>query len=325
MDKFTGGRRRPTWQSTSSMVPFLVIAILFVAVVCFVVSPWSGGVLLGDGTTSGRLMVWVKTVSNFVFTGLMVGAFTGFLLHQLFLAPAGRHGALKWTALLVGIGAVAAAPLAVVRGMEADRLGYAMRLDKAVAEARTASRRSEQDLYRRIDLLLARDPFDPVRLAGPDGLTTADETIAGHRSLIAEARKDYAAGQIQARAALAGAIVGQMDREAVLERFDEAAVKRRALAETMWGGHDRLIALREQELRALRRDRGAWRAAPGGVTVTSQALLNEIRTIDTEFRKAAGDVHKAETGLRVLDAETDAGIDRVLEAAVRPPPGLLRP
>lgn len=316
MDKFTGGRRTPTWQSSARFWPFALLAFLVVFLVCLAISPFAGGIILGDGTTGGRAIVWFKMLSNALVPAVVIGSLAGFALHHFFLEPAGRHGALNWTALLILTGAVAGVPFNVIRGYSADRMGYALRLDASVTEARTASRRSERDFYRRLGLLMRNNPFDPARLAAEGGLEDARNAIAVHRQLIASARADYAPGQVQARAALARAVVGEMDREAVLERFDIAAAQRKVLVERIWSAHARIADLRAEELRALESNRSAWRKVPGGVTITSGSLFNRVTGLERQVMDAGRDANAAEVELYRLDSQTDAGIDRVLAAAV---------
>lgn len=203
-----------------------------------------------------------------------------------------------------------------MRGITADRLGYALRLETSVTEARTASRRSEQDFYRRLHLLMRTNPFDPARLAAESGLEDAGGVIATHRRLIADARRDYGPGQVEARAALARAIVGEMDRDAVLDRFDGAATARRDLVEQIWAAHDRIADLRAEELAALSGNRGAWRKTPGGVTITSESLFRRVTGLERSIGEAVAEANVAEQALYDLDSQTDAGIDRVLAAAV---------
>ncbi|GAA0636240.1 hypothetical protein [Brevundimonas lenta] len=314
MDKFTG-RRRATWQSKLPPWPFVIVAFVLAGVGCWLAGPLFSGIVFGDGTNGGRAMVWMKTASNIVLPAVLVGVAVGALLNAIYLAPAGRHGALMWTALLVGLGVIVGAPASVARGFVADKVGYEMRLQTSAAEARAESRRSEADLNHRLGLLLHNNPFEPSRLAAEDGLEDARKAIAGHRDLIAAARRDYGPGQVKARAALAGAIVGEMDREAVLDRFDEAAGPRKALMERIWAAHDRIIALREDELAALSANRSGWRKAPGGAEITSRPLLVRIRRIEAGLDQVFDEVRTAEIELAQLDYETDAGIDRVLKAA----------
>jgi hypothetical protein len=315
MDRFTG-RRRATWQSKAPLWPFTISAFVVVFLLCLAASIFAVGVLLGDGTAGGRAIVWFKMLSNVLVPAIVIGLAAGFLLHQLFLAPAGRGGALMWTGLFILTGAFAGLPANIVRGYTADRLGYAMKLDASVEEARTASRRSEREFYRRLGILMHSNPFDPARLAAEDGLEGAGRVIVVHRDLVAEARRNYAPGQVEARAALARAIVDEMDREAVLERFDGAAPARKALVERIWAAHDRIADLRADELQALSSNRGAWRKAPGGVTITSESLFSRVTGLERRIREARGDASAAEAELYRLDSETDAGIDRVLAAAV---------
>lgn len=315
MDRFSG-RRRSAWQATAAFWPFALMAFVAVFIICLGISPIAGGLILGDGTAGGRAIVWFKMLSNILVPAIVVGLLAGWVLHQVFLAPAGRHGAMTWAALLVLTGAIAGAPFNVMRGITADRLGYAMRLDASVAEARTASRRSEKDFYRRLHLLMRTNPFDPARLARENGLEDAEGVIATHRRLIADARRDYGPGQVEARAALAGAIVDEMDRDAVLDRFDGAATARRELVERIWAAHESIADLRAEELTALSGDRGAWRKTPGGVTITSERLFRRVTGLERRIGEAVAEANVAERALYDLDSQTDAGIDRVLAAAV---------
>jgi len=315
MDKFSG-RRRETWQSKAPLWPFVFGSFVLVFLLCLAASPFAGGIILGDGTTGGRAIVWFKMLSNVMVPAIVIGLFVGFLLHQFFLAPAGRHGALTWAALMVLAGAVAGAPVNVVRGFTADRLGYALKLDASLEEARTASRRSERDFYRRLGMLMRNNPFDPARLAGEGGLDDARDAIIIHRQLIVEARRNYGPGQVEARAALVRSIVDVQDREAVLDRFDGAAPGRRALVERIWTAHDRIADLRAEELEALSANRGAWRRTPGGATITSESLFRRVRALESAIREARDAADAAEVELYQLDSQTDAGIDRVLAAAV---------
>lgn len=316
MDKFTGRRRAPTWQSTATLWPFALLAFLAVFLICLAISPFAGGVILGDGTAGGRAMVWFKMLSNVLLPAVVIGSLAGFMLHHFFLSPAGRHGAMTWTALLILVGAVAGVPFNVIRGYSADRLGYAMKLDASVSEARAASRRSEQDFYRRLGMLMNSNPFSPDRLAAEGGLEDARDAIAVHRQLIAQARTDYAPGQVEARAAMARAIVDEMDREAVLDRFDGAAGPRKALVERIWAAHDRIADLRAAELQALESSRGSWRKVPGGITITSGTLFNRVTGLERQIGEARDEANAAGMELLQLDGQTDAGIDRVLAAAV---------
>lgn len=315
MDKFSG-RRRPAWQATASLWPFALLAFAVVFLACLVVSPFAGGIILGDGTSGGRAMVWFKMLSNILVPAVVFGLVAAFLLHQFFLAPAGRHGAMMWAGLLILTGAVAGVPANIIRGHSADRLGYALKLDASVTEARTASRRSERDFYRRLGMVMRNNPFDPARLASEGGLEDARKTIVTHRELIASARRDYAPGQVEARAALARAIVDKMDREAVLDRFDGAAGPRLALIERIWAAHDRIADLRAAELQALEGNRNAWRKTPRGITITSAGLFARVTGLERQIADASREANAAETDLYSLDNETDAGIDRVLIAAV---------
>lgn len=314
MDSFTG-RRRATWQSKAPAWPFLIAAFVVVCVGCFLIAPYFSGVIFGDGTHGGRALVWIKAASNTILPGVVLGIAVGAILNAVYLSPAGRHTALKWTALLVLAGAVVGLPRSVIQAIDSDRDGYALRLATSAAEARTASRRSEADLYRRLDLLLRNNPFDPGRLGAADGLSDARKAIAGHRDLINAARRDYEPGQVAARAALAKAIVGEMDREAVLERFDAAAIERKALMERFWAAHDRIISLREQELTALEGNRSGWKSENGVGMISSRPLLIRIQGIESRLRAAFTEVREAEAALNMLDYQTDAGIDRVLAAA----------
>ncbi len=315
MDKFTG-KRRETWQSKLPAWPFMVVASVIVAAVCAVISLTFSGILLGDGTAASKAIVWFKAFANIMLPAVVVGCAAGWVLHQVYFGPANRHGAMGWTGLLILAGALGGTPASLTKAVVADRLGYATRLNDSVAEARAAAKRSEADLQQRLSLLLRNDPFAARNLAREGGLENAAKAIAGHRELIAAARKDYDRGQTQARAAMEKGIVGEADREAVLLRLDEAAGPRRAIMERMWGGHERIAELHEQKLQALTSNRGAWHRSPGGATITSAALFNRIQQIEDQIREAIDAVDAAESELYRLDAETEAGIDRVLKAAV---------
>lgn len=315
MDKFTG-KRRETWQSKLPVWPFMVVASVIVAVVCAVISLTFSGVLLGDGTAASKAVVWLKAFANIMLPAVVVGSAAGWVLHQIYFGPANRHGAMGWTGLLILAGALGGTPASLTKAVVADRLGYATRLNESVSEARAATKRSQADLQRRLYLLLRYNPFEARKLASEGGLQKAADSIAAHRDLIAAARKDYERGQAEARAAMEEGIVGEADREAVLMRLDEAAGPRKALMERVWGGHERIAALREQELEALSSNRGAWRSTPQGAAITSEALFNRIQQIENQIDDAIEDVDRAGSELYRLDAETEAGIDRVLKAAV---------
>jgi hypothetical protein len=242
----------------------------------------------------------------------------GALLNGAFLSPAGRHGALKWSGWLMAVAALGAAPLSVAKGMEADRIGYEMRLKSAVAHARIEARQAETDFYRRLYLLSRHQGFGVETLRTVDGLEQARKALAGQKDLLAAARRDYDGGQARAREALAGVIVDRFDREAVLDRFDTAQVTRKAQMEKVFAIHDRLIALSEEEVNLLYANRGRWRPnGYGGGTVDSLPLLNQLRRIGTDRRAAASEHDRLYSEIATLDAETNAGIDRVIEAAVR--------
>lgn len=317
MDKFTS-RRRATWQSKAPLWPFLAIALALALGGGFLVSHYASGVLLGDGTSSGRAVVWIKTLSNIVIPALAIGAGVGALLNGVFLSPAGREGALKWSFWLMAAAALGAAPMSVANGMEADRVGYEIRLKEAVSDARIASRRSETDFYRRMHMLARHQGYGVEVLRTADGVEQARKAIAGHRDLLAAARRDYDKGQTEARAALAGAIADEADREAVLARFDTAQVERKALMEKVWAVHDRIVALSEEEVALLYANRGRWRPnAWGGGTVDSLPLLNQLRRIGADRRSASLEHDRLYSEIAALDAGTNAGIDRVIEDAIR--------
>lgn len=315
MDKFTG-RRRASWQSKAPVWPFLTAAFAIALGGGALVSIYASGVLLGDGTSGGRAVVGIKTLSNIVIPALAIGAGAGALLNGVFLSPAGRHGALKWSGWLMLAAAAGAAPMSVANGMEADRAGYEMRLMEAVSDARIASRRAETDFYRRMHLLAQHQGYGVETLRSAEGLAQARKAIAGHRDLLAAARADYDTGQGEARAALAAAIVDEADREAVLARFDAAQVERKALMEKVWAVHDRIVALSEEEVSLLYANRGRWRPnAYGGGVVDSQALLDRLNRIGRDRRAASSEHTQIYAEIARLDAETNAGIDRVIEAA----------
>lgn len=314
MDRFTG-KRRETWQSKTPVWPFMVVGTVIVVIVCALISAFWSGAMLGDGTGSGRAVVWMNAFANVFVPAVIVGGAMGLFLNYIYFTPA-RRGALGWTGLLIVAGAVASVPISLPKAIQADRLGYAMRLNASVSEAREAAKRSEADLQRRLFLLLRRNPFEASKLAREGGLEYAAKVINAHRKLISEARRDYDKGQAEARAAMEKGIVGAADREAVLLRMSEAAGPRKALMERVWSGHDRIADLREQELKALQDNRGSWRPTYQGASISSPALFNRIQQIENDIDEAIREVEAAEIELQRFDAETEAGIDRVLQAAV---------
>ena len=314
MDRFTG-RRRATWQSKAPAWPFVVGAFVVVVVGCFLIAPWFSGIVFGDGTHGGRAVVWLKAASNAILPGVVLGIAVGALLNAVYLAPARRHTALKWTALLVLAGALVGVPRSVTQAIHTDREGYALRLATSAAEARNASRQSEADLYRRLGLLLRNNPFEPGNLGATDGLEDARKAIAGHRDLIATARREYDPGQVAARAALEKGIVGARHREAVLQRFDAAAAERKVLMQRFWAAHKEIISLREQELAALEGNRSGWRSENGVGLISSRPLLNRIRDLEARLRDAADEIAAAESALVAHDYQTDTSIDELLKAA----------
>lgn len=317
MDKFTS-RRRASWQSKAPLWPFLLAAFALAAGGGVLISLYASGVILGDGTSGGRALVWVKTASNIAIPALVIGAAVGGLLNGVFLSPAGRHGALKWSGWLMAVAALGAAPLSVAKGMEADRIGYEMRLKAAVAEARIDARQAETDFYRRLYLLSRHQGFGIETLRSPDGLEQARKAIAGQKDLLATARRDYDAGQARARAALAAVVVDRSDREAVLGRLDAAQTTRKAQMETVFAVHDRLIALGEEEVTLLYANRGRWRPnGYGGGTVSSPTLYAQLTRIGRERRAAEAEHDRLYREIATLDAETNEGIDRAIEAAIR--------
>ena len=314
MDKFTG-KRRETWQSRTPVWPFMAAGTVVVAVVCLLISVFWSGAMLGDGTGEGRFVVWMNAFANVFVPAVIVGGAVGLFLNHLYFGPANR-GALGWTGLLILAGALVSVPVSLPKAITADRLGYAIRLNDSVTEAREAAKRSEADLQRRLYLLLRNNPFDAQKLAREGGLENAAKIINAHRALIASARADYDKGQAEARAAMARGIVGRADREAVLQRMDEAAGPRKAIMERVWSGHERIADLRAQELAALRDNRGGWRATYQGAAISSPALFSRIQKIEADIDAAIDAVNQAESELYRFDTETEAGIDRVLKAAV---------
>lgn len=314
MDKFTG-KRRETWQSKTPVWPFMVVGTVVVVITCALISVFWSGAMMGDGTGAGRMVVIMNAFANVFVPAVIVGGAVGLFLNYIYFTPANK-GALKWTGLLILAGAIAAVPASLPKAITADRMGYAIRLNTSVAEAREAAKRSEADLQRRLFLLLRNNPFDAQKLSRAGGLENAAKIINAHRALITSARQDYDKGQAEARAAMEKGIVGRNDREAVLQRMDEAASPRKAIMERVWKGHERIADLREQELTALRDNRGSWRATYQGAAITSPALFNRIQQIENDIREAIEDVEQAEADLYRHDAETEAGIDRVLRAAV---------
>jgi hypothetical protein len=82
--------------------------------------------------------------------------------------------------------------------------------------------------------------------------------------------------------------------------------------------HDRLVALSEEEVNLLHANRGRWRPnAYGGGTVSSLPLFNQLRRIGNDRRAASSEHDRLYTEIATVDAETNAGIDRVIEAAIR--------
>ena len=314
MDKFTG-KRRETWQSKLPVWPFMVVGTVIVVIICALISAFWSGAMLGDGTGEGRFVVWMNAFANVFVPAVIVGGAMGLFLNYIYFTPANR-GALHWTGLLILAGAVASVPISLPKAIQADRMGYAIRLTASVTEAREAAKRSETDMQRRLFLLLRNNPFDASKLAWEGGLENAAKVINAHRKLIADARKDYDPGQAQARAAMEKGIVGSADREAVLLRMSEAAGPRKAIMERIWSGHERIADLREQELTALRDNRGSWRATYQGAAISSPALFNLIQKIEGDIDEAIRTVEEAESDLYRHDAETEAGIDKVLAAAV---------
>lgn len=317
MDKFTT-RRRATWQSQLPIWPFVFAAVVLAAAIGYFVGPYASGVLLGDGTSGGRAMVWVKTASNILIPALLVGVTLGMVLNTTILAPGGRHGAMTWTSVLVAVCALAIAPMAVARGVEADRLGYELRLRDSLNRSRIAARKAENDYARRMYMLLSNQGVDTYTLSRPGGVEQARKVIDGQKDLLATARADYDKGQDEARAFFAKSIVGEADREAVLVRFDTARVERKALMDKVFSLQERIIALHEQELDVLLTNRGQWRPTYGGATVNSSALLNRLKAMQRERNAAVVEHDKVYAEIRQLDARTEAGIDRIIfDAAER--------
>lgn len=316
MDKFTT-RRRAAWQSKVPAWPFIAGAVVLAAVIGFLVGPYAGGMLLGDGTSGGRAIVWVKTASNIVIPALLVGVSLGMLLNTTILSPGGRHGAMTWTAVLVGACALSIAPMAVARGIEADRLGYELRLRQSLAESRISAQKAENDYARRMGLLQRSQGVNLYTLASASGVEQSRKLLAGQKDLLADARGAYTKGQDDARAFLAKAIVGQADREAVLLRFDEARAERTPLMQKVFSLQERLIALDEAQIDLLLANRSKWRPSYGGGLVSDRALLNRLNAMNRE-REAMLDEHDAASDkIRELDARTEAGIDRIIFAAAK--------
>lgn len=317
MDKFTS-RRRASWQSKAPLWPFVAVALVLALGGGVLVSLYASGVLLGDGTSGGRTIVWIKTVSNIAIPALAIGAGVGALLNGAYLSPAGRPGALRWSVWLMAAAALGAAPMSVANGMEADRIGYEIRLKAAVADARIASRRADTDFYRRMHTLARHQGYGVEVLRTADGVARARKAIAGHKDLLAAARPDYDKGQAEARAALAGVIADEADRAAVLARFDAAQVERKALMDKVWAVHERIVALGEEEVNLLYANRGRWRPnAYGGGAVDSTPLLNQLRRLERDRRAATAEHDRLYNEIASLDVETNAGIDRVIETAIR--------
>lgn len=316
MDKFTT-RRRAAWQTKVPAWPFIAAAVVAAAAVGYFAGPYAGGMLLGDGTSGTRAIVWLKTASNIMIPALLVGVTLGVVLNTTILSPGGRHGAMTWTAVLVGVCALAIAPMAVARGIEADRLGYELRLRHSLNQSRVAAQRAENDYARRMGLLQRNQGVNLYTLAQKGGAEQSRKLLAGQKDLLASARRDYEKGQDEARAFLAKAIVGKADREAVLLRFDEARAERTPLMQKVFSLQERLIALDEAQIDLLLANRSKWRPSYDGGVVSDRALLNRLNAMNRE-RDAMLDEHDAASDrIRELDARTEAGIDRVLYAAAK--------
>lgn len=316
MDKFTT-RRRASWQSKVPAWPFILGAFVGAVGIAYFVGPYASGMILGDGTTSQSAIVWLKTVSNIVIPALLIGVTLGMTLNALILSPAGRHGAMKWTALLVGACALAIAPAAVARGIEADRLGYELRLRDSINKSRVAAARAENDYARRMGLLQGSQGVSIYTLSRPGGVEQSRKLLAGQKDLLAAARRDYGKGQDEARAFLAKAIVGEADREAVLLRFDEARAERTPLMEKIFSLQERLIAVDEAQINLLLATRARWRPTYGGATVSDRALLNRLNAMNRDRDAMLKEHNTLSDQVRELDAQTEAGIDRILYAAAK--------
>ena len=313
MDKFTG-RRRASWQSKAPFWPFLAAAFAIAVGGGALVSLYASGVLLGDGTSGGRAVVWIKTLSNIVIPALAIGAAAGALLNGVFLSPAGRQGALKWSGLLMLAAAAGAAPMSVANGMEADRTGREIRLREDVTDARIAARRSGMDFYRRMHAL-AQQGYGLQILGSPAQLEQARDAVAGRRARLAQARAEQDRAQAAARTALAAAIPDATRRAAVLARFDEAEAARGALMEKVWATQDQLASLAEEEVSLLNANRGRWRPSPyGGGTADNPALLSRLAAISRERHAAASDHTRLFAEIASLDLKTNEAIDREVEA-----------
>lgn len=55
---------------------------------------------------------------------------------------------------------------------------------------------------------------------------------------------------------------------------------------------------------------------PGGITITSGSLFNRVTGLERQIGEARDEANAAEMERLQLDSQTDAGIDRVLAAAV---------
>lgn len=314
MDKFTG-RRRASWQSKAPFWPFLAGAFAIAVGGGILVSLYASGVLLGDGTSGGRAVVWIKTVSNIVIPALAIGAATGALLNGVYLSPAGRGGALKWSGWLMLAAAAGAAPMSVANSIGADRTGQEIRLREAVTDSRIAARREGMDFYRRMHALAQHPGYGLHILGSPEQLAQARAAVAGRRERLAAARTDHEKAQAEARAALAEAIPDADRRAAVLARFDEAQAARGTLMEKVWATQDRLASLAEEEMSLLYANRGRWRPSPyGGGTVNSPALVNRLDAIRRERREAASEHTRLFAEIASLELETNEAIDEVVAA-----------
>lgn len=315
MDKFAPRGRGQAWQTRVPVWPFVLGAFVIVSVCALVVSPFVGGDINGDGTARTRLVGIATVFGSILFAGVFIGGAAGLVLNAAILNPGGRQGGLKWAALLVLTALVFASPVALIRGLISDRTAYDQRLYLAFSESQQARRRAESDLFRRLDLLNYGGRMRPAAIRGVEGEAEARRALANRLELVVAARRDYDAGEAEARAALSAAVADPTDREAVLDRFDASAAERRPLMVSIWNSVDRETALITAYVDLLTRNRAGWEPIGNDTRFSDPVMFRRAEALGSDLDAVHREIVSIYTGVNALDARTDEGIERVLAAA----------
>lgn len=313
MDKFSGSRRR-AWQAKVPSWPFLIAGAALVADAAW----WTSGVLeaeaFGDGTDGASLTIWITSIGALVLTSLLMAAAVGGAVNALILQPANRRHGLAYAGGLAIVALLVGAPQTVARTLEADRAGYAVRLVEALTDSRNKQTWAHQAVHRQLAFTMGRSSFSPRGLDRDGGFDEARERLVQARRLVTEAPARLAEADATARKVLEDNVVDRDSRSAVLERFDIGAGDKAPLLKRYWEVQAGLLDLLDAHLDMLEASKGAWQPMGGMFMFSDRGVFRRFEARRIEALKLMDEGYELERQMLAIDARTNEGIDRVIEA-----------